>query len=220
MPAALANSGFGAATLGVATAGFDEGDQAAWAAAVAAAARAPRALVYTYDRSLDHAGHAHGVGSSAWRAALSRLDAAVAALRAALDDEVVLLVTGDHGMVDVPAARRLRIEETPELAADVDRVGGEARLRHLYTARPAAVAARWSDRLGAAAWALPRAEAVERGWFGPVEAVALGRLGDVVVAVLDDSALLSAELPFESRLVGMHGALTSQEMLVPLFALV
>jgi hypothetical protein len=218
IPEFLAESGFSAAAFrSPAAFGYDEADLAGWTAAVAAAAQAPAALVYTYDRSLDRAGHAVGVGSDAWREALARFDTAAAALREALDDEVVLLITGDHGMVDVPAGRRLFIEETPELAADLDHVGGEARFRHLYTRRPAAVTARWTARLGESAWVLPQAEAIERGWFGPAGPAARRRLGDVIVAVRDDFALLTKTMPFEARLTGMHGSLTSQEMLVPLF---
>ena len=97
-----------------------------------AASRGQRTLVYAYERELDHTGHAQGCGSAAWLDQLARIDTMLARLREALPSDVVLLVTGDHGMVDVPPDRRLVIEDEPELAAGVSVVAGEARFRHLY----------------------------------------------------------------------------------------
>ncbi|HEX7835162.1 MAG TPA: alkaline phosphatase family protein, partial [Pseudolysinimonas sp.] len=59
-------------------------------------------LVYLYVSELDVEAHAHGLSSPRWVAALEALDAAVAALVAVLGPRQGLLVTADHGMVDVP----------------------------------------------------------------------------------------------------------------------
>ncbi|MDR1512562.1 MAG: alkaline phosphatase family protein [Propionibacteriaceae bacterium] len=212
-------SGLSAAVLRGPGVGVDEEDEAAWLAETVRAARqGDRSLVYTYDRHLDHAGHAHGAGSERWLEAAVALDGRVGRLRDALDPDTVLVVTADHGMVDVPADRRLKIEKTPDLAADLAQVGGEARFRHLHTARPQAVAARWRDVLGDRAWVERKDDAVAAGWFGPVGERARRRLGDVVVAARGDWAFLSRRTPFEAKLVGMHGSLTRREMVVPLFA--
>ena len=65
--------------------------------------------------------------------------------------------------------------------------------------------------------AASREEAFERGWFGTVTPLARPRVGDVVVACRDDHAILSAtDFPIEPHLVGMHGSLTPDEMLVPI----
>lgn len=70
-------------------------------------------------------------------------------LRAALPDDVRLLITGDHGMVDIAVDRRLTVEDHPDLLAGVGLIGGEGRFRQLYVKGKAApVAARWADRLG------------------------------------------------------------------------
>ena len=45
----------------------------------------------------------------------------------------------------------------------------------------------------------------------------LPRLGDVVVACHGDTAILStADFPYEATLVGLHGSLTPDEMLIPI----
>ncbi|GAA3549973.1 alkaline phosphatase family protein [Microlunatus spumicola] len=183
-----------------------------------AASRGQRTLVYAYERELDHTGHAKGCGSAAWLDQLTRIDGVLARLRDALPSDVVLLVTGDHGMVDVPADRRLVIEDEPELAAGVDVVAGEARFRHLYVDRdtPAAVARRWRSRLDGRAWVRTRDEAIDEGWFGPVRDDVRERYGDVVAAPTGDWAFMTRTFPQEMELVGMHASLTPVEMRVPL----
>ncbi|MGI3782861.1 MAG: alkaline phosphatase family protein, partial [Janthinobacterium lividum] len=183
-----------------------------------AASRGQRTLVYAYERELDHTGHGQGCGSAAWLDQLTRIDTMLARLREALPSDVVLVVTGDHGMVDVPAGRRLVIEDEPELAAGVDVVAGEARFRHLYVDRdaPASVARRWRGRLGARAWVRTRDEAIEEGWFGPVRDEVRERYGHVVAAPTGDWAFMTRTFPQEMDLVGMHASLTPAEMRVPL----
>ena len=196
----------------------DERDHAArigWT--VDAAASGSRSLVYLYERSLDHTGHAAGWRSDAWRSALGVVDDLVRTLRDALPSDTRLLVTGDHGMIDVPADHRVVAEDVPGLTADVTLLAGEGRFRQLY-AEPrdvAAVARRWAGHLGERAWVTTRAEALEAGWFGPTDARTASRIGDVLVVLRDDWAVMTRTQPNEFGLVGMHGSLTDAEMRVP-----
>ncbi len=184
--------------------------------AVQAVTAGERTLGYCYDRRLDHAGHEHGVGSDAWLGALGAVDALVGALRSALPADVAMLVTGDHGMVNVPLGSRLMVEDEPGLMAGVTALAGEGRLRQLMTGRGPEVAARWSDRLGERAWVRTREEAAEEGWFGELSPRLAPRFGDVLVAMADDGAVMTRTLPRELKLVGMHGSLTASELEVPL----
>lgn len=174
-------------------------------------------MVYFYERLLDHVGHAKGVADAGWRQQLARIDTMIARLRERLDDDVVLLVTGDHGMVDVPADGRVVIQQHGDLTRDVRMIAGEPRLRQLYGPDPQAIAGRWAERLGDRAWIRTRAQALDEGWFGDqVDLQVNGRIGDVLVAMLQDWALMSTDVPNEFGLVGMHGSLTHAEMVVPL----
>jgi hypothetical protein len=177
------------------------------------------ALAYVYDSDLDHTGHARGWRSAAWAHQLAATDRLAEAVAEVLPPGTVLVITGDHGMVDVGPDSRVDVEADPVLADGVELVGGEARFRQLYV-RPGAaddVAAAWSDRLGGRALVRMREQAVAAGWFGAVEARVADRLGDVVVAALGDVALVApTRFPVETRLVGMHGSVTPDEALVPL----
>ncbi len=188
------------------------------AGVVAASAHGP-AITYVYDSDLDYKGHRYGVASVEWMQQLADIDDFCADLREALPSAVRLLVVADHGMVDSPLERRIDVDLDPALREGVTLLGGEARFRHLYC-RPGAVEdvlATWRDRLGDDATVLTRDEAVARGWFGPVDAEVTNRLGDVMVACHDDVAVMSStDFPYETKLVGMHGSLTQDEMRIPI----
>ncbi|MCL2315904.1 MAG: alkaline phosphatase family protein [Actinomycetia bacterium] len=186
------------------------------AQAVAASARGEASLVYVYERSLDRAGHTHGWRSPQWRQALAWVDGLVGGLRASLDPDVCLLVTGDHGMVDVPADRRIVLEDEPRLVRDVALVGGEARCRFVYTDEPERVAAAWAAVLGERALVVRGDDAIEDGWFDEVPARLRSRIGDVVAVLRQNWALTTRTVPGEARMVGMHGGATRSEMGVPL----
>jgi hypothetical protein len=187
------------------------------AAALAASGQAP-SLTYLYDADLDWTGHRYGVASPQWEQQLSMVDAAAEHLREVLPGDTRIVVVADHGMVDVAAEDRLDVEDLPELRDGVAVLGGEARFRHVYCRSGAVddVLATWRAVVGERALVVSREDALARGWFGPVAPAVRPRIGDVLVAgghgfaVLDTSAF-----PFEARLVGLHGSLTSAEMLVP-----
>ncbi len=188
-------------------------------AAAAVAAEAEPSLVYVYDGELDLTGHHAGCESAAWRHQLVMVDRFAEELAEALPAGTTLVVTGDHGMVDVDSAARVDIDDLPALRAGVSLVGGEARFRHVY-AEPGAAAdveAAWTAVLGDQATVLSRDEAIAAQWFGAVEGRVVDRIGDVVASVGGDCAVeMRSVFPLEATLVGLHGALTADEMLVPL----
>lgn len=188
------------------------------AGAVAGSTRHP-SLTYLYDGDLDWTGHRYGVDSPQWLQQLAAIDAEAAQLREALPDEVRLVVVADHGMVDSTPASRLDVDKLPGLRDGVLLLGGEARFRHLYCDPGAvsSVAGCWAETLGDRAEVLTREQAVERGWFGAVTELVAPRLGDVVVAATGEVAMFSSkDFGYEMSLVGLHGSLTADEMMIPI----
>ncbi|RYU11953.1 alkaline phosphatase family protein [Nocardioides iriomotensis] len=191
-------------------------------AAVQAAAGRQPSLTYMYDGDLDWTGHRYGVASAQWEQQLSMIDAAAEHLRDTLPPEVVVVVVADHGMVDSPPESRVDTDDEPSLLDGVSLLGGEARLRHVYCRSGAVddVVATWRGVLGERADVLTRQEAIGLGWFGAVDPGVRPRLGDVVVAARGDHSVMSSTaFPYEATLVGLHGSLTSAEMLIPLIVL-
>lgn len=186
---------------------------------LAALRRSTRSLVYLYWGELDRVGHTSGWRSLQWIEELERIDAELGRLGRSLPGGTSLTVTADHGMVDVPFERRLDLAADPDLADGVETVGGEFRALHLYTRAGAAaqVALRWRSRLGDDAWVLEREEAVAAGLFGPVADRVRDRIGDVVTLMRGDGGIYDSRTakPALLRLIGQHGSLTPDELLVP-----
>lgn len=188
--------------------------------AAQAVRRGQPTVAYLYWGDLDAAGHVHGCPSSQWLRALRHLDRQLARLASLLPGDVLLAVTADHGMVDVPPAGRVDLADEPDLARGVTVLGGEARFAQAYCVPGAreAVADRFADAFGDFAWVRTREEAIDAGWFGPVDERVRGRIGDVVVAARDRFGLVDSRTmrPAVLALVGQHGSLTEEEQLVPL----
>jgi hypothetical protein len=178
------------------------------------------ALVYGYHPDLDHAGHRAGVGSPAWQDAARGVGRLLDRLVSDLPPDAALLVTADHGQINVPYDQRFDLGVDPVLAAGVTGVAGEPRVRYVYTEAGARadVLAAYRSVLGSSAWVLTRDEAIEGGWFGPVAEGLRDRIGEIVVICLDRVVVLASgwEPPSVARLVGFHGSATAAEMAVPL----
>ena len=182
---------------------------------------APRSLVYGYLAELDLTGHVRGIDSAAWRAQLALIDRVVEQVVDGLPDDAALLVTADHGMLDVPADTRLDLDDRPDLADGVRLLAGEPRARYVHTEPGAAadVLARWREELGSRAWVAGREEAVASGIFGPVDEGLAARIGDVVALARGTWALTASRRdPGPSRLAAYHGSLTQTELAIPLLA--
>ncbi len=177
---------------------------------------APRAVTYAYESRLDHTGHAYGCRSEQWREMLATIDREIADLHAELPDDCVLIVTADHGMLDLPMENRFDVNQHPQMLDDVVLLAGEARFRHLYTRGGAAedVAAQWSAKLGDRA--VVRTQEGIEDWFGPISPNVRGRIGDVVVAALGEFAVFStSDFAIEMKMTGFHGSITEAELRIP-----
>lgn len=192
--------------------------------AVGALARSGPSLVYLYWGEIDGAGHLYGWRSREWRLALRKADRELARLARRLPARTLLLITADHGMLDVPSTDRLDLAAVPDLDAGIAVLGGEGRFAQVYCdpgATPdevAAVAGRLAGVIGERAWVRTRDQAIAAGWFGPVENRVHRRIGDVVVAGRGPFILVDSRTarPQVLKLIGQHGSLTAAEQLVPL----
>ena len=182
------------------------------------------ALIYGYHPELDQRGHDDGVESDAWRAAAREVDRLLDRLVTGLPPGAALLVTADHGQLNVPYDARFDLDADPALRDGVTAVSGEPRVRYLHTVAGARedVLAAYRSVLGDAAWVASRDEVIADGWYGPVPARHTDRIGDVVIVCRDRAVVLAsrAEPPSVSRLIAFHGSVTAAEMTVPLLSFV
>ena len=177
-------------------------------------------LVYLYWSDIDAAGHAHGVGSSQWSDALEDFDAGLGRFLSALPDDVRVVLTADHGMVNIDFDRLYNVAELSPLSQDVRAVAGETRAVHVHClpgTNELQVRNRWEEFLGEDAWVVGADELPELMGRGP----GLAESGDFVVfsrgrgGVVDSRTQSSGAM----TLIGVHGSLTPDEMLIPLAVL-
>jgi hypothetical protein len=171
-------------------------------------------FVFAYYDGIDKIAHEYGLGEH-YDAELRAADRLVGDVLAVLPEDAVLLVTADHGQVEVPENLKL----DPEAVRLSRLLSGEGRFRWLH-ARPGAAAdvlavatAAHADR----AWVVPAEQVVEERWLGPrLSDIVRARLGDVAVVARD---AVSFDDPADSgaiRLICRHGSLTAAEVKVPL----
>lgn len=175
-------------------------------------------LVYAYYPGVDSVAHEFGLHDEYFQVELAYADELVGRLLDVLPSHAALVVTADHGQVHVGDAW-LSLDPLTDLYRYC---AGEGRFRYLFAERGAAPALLEAaeDAFGDRAWVFSRDQLLDEGWLGPGPVIASirRRVGDVVLAPRDPVAFIDPDLPNEAKLVGAHGSLTADEMLVPLLA--
>jgi hypothetical protein len=172
-------------------------------------------FVYAYYDGIDKVAHEYGLGE-VYDAELRAVDRLVGDLCETLPPGAALVVTADHGQLEV-GDNIVRLHG--DVLAQTSMQSGEGRFRWLH-ARPG----RTEALLEAAtahharqAWITTRDQCIADGWFGPkVTEAARGRLGDVALVARDDISFHDPDDTGPYVLVGRHGSLTPAEMVVPL----
>lgn len=177
-------------------------------------------IYYLYVDELDKAGHSEGVGSQLWLKRLRQVDQAVADLLPALPSDCTLVLTADHGMINLGQHQHRYLEDLRILPENT-RIAGEARHRHLYLPDPeaaTAVAAELQRLEGGNCWVGTRKQWLATGVYGDFTAYPenANRVGDVVLVPRKRLAYLSHSNPGEAQLQGFHGGLDDDELGIPL----
>ncbi len=179
--------------------------------------RAGEPFVYAYYDGIDKVAHEYGLGEH-YDAELIAIDWMIEYLVEVLPPGAVLVVTADHGQVDIGDHM---VRPHPEVMSMVDFQSGEGRFRWLH-----AIPGTQGELLEAAtrhhgdvAWVVGRDQVIDDGWFGPkVLDQARERLGDVALVARDDIAFDDPADTGPFDLIARHGSMTSAEVMVPLLA--
>ena len=131
-----------------------------------------------------------------------------------------MVVTADHGQVHVGDS----ILDLPaELTTCIERQSGEARFRWLH-ARPGAAVelhAAAVEAFGDLAWIRTLDDIESECWLGPrLGMAARSRLGDVALVARERVAFRDPAEVMSITLIGRHGSVTPDEMLVPAVGIV
>lgn len=179
--------------------------------------------VYAYVDRFDQIAHEFGLASDKARTAVHTLDrwferlANELAARGAL-----LVVTSDHGFIDVPPHLRFQLDSLPQIAECLARPlcgGPRTPFAYVRPERAEAFAETVAQRLGAHFIAVPSTEVLQAGWFGPdaPEPRLLSRLGTHILLPTTSAYLIDhVSGEYLAPLIGVHGGMSSAERRVPL----
>ncbi len=186
-----------------------------------------KAFTYAYMPDFDSLMHRDGEESPSvarlFGAFVPQLARLLEGLSPAAREGTLVLVTADHGHISTPREQQRYLDDHPELRRLLGtREAGEPRHVFLYAAAGAAaeLQAAATDALGDVFVVMRGADALAAGLYGDparLHPEADRRVGDVVLLAKGNATLwANAE---QARLLGMHGSLEREEMLVPLLAL-
>ena len=186
-----------------------------------------RRFIWAYYGGVDALAHIYGPASDLVRVefefflrALSDLFLRPLSLGPTRD--VLLIVLSDHGQVATTPQSHFHLGRHPGLSRRLQLAPtGEARLPYLYL-RPgqAEAAEEYIERTWPGAFTIVDSDhALSSGLFGPGTPCdqAAGRLGDRILISRGSNYLWWADKP--DTLLGRHGSLTEEEMIVPLLAM-
>ena len=188
--------------------------------------RGQPAFITAYWSGLDTLAHAYGPNTDFLEAELRTVNHLLTRefltqLPAQDREGTLLLITADHGQIHIPAEHILTAKQEPELSRHLMvPIMGESRAAFVYP-RPGRLGA-IRDYLEASYpdWfvTLNSVEALDAGLMGkPITDETYARAGELLVLPRGDYALQQTQPPVS--LVGRHGGLSQEEMLVPLLGI-
>jgi len=179
---------------------------------------------YLYVLTVDKLSHSHGTTSSQVADEVARVDRMLARLRDRLPDTVRMIVTADHGLVDVPDEYRYTVRDEDPIAKHLVAGPSGEGTTPVFHVRPGDVDRfldSFADHPASESFTLVRPDALAaHELYGPEplsEAMRL-HLGDYV-GIATRHALLQYVPPGREPIahIGVHGGLRPGEVRVPLF---
>ncbi|TAN24799.1 MAG: PglZ domain-containing protein [Actinomycetota bacterium] len=176
------------------------------------------AFVYAYYEGVDTVAHEYGL-STCYREELRAVDYFLGRLLSSLPSGAMLLVTSDHGQVEVPEAP---IELDERILGSTSFLSGEGRFRWLHVKGGAQkrVLETARELYSGGAWVVSKEELIDGGYFGSSARNVFedSRLGDVALIARSNVAFYDPNDTGPYNLVCRHGSLTADELEVPLLS--
>jgi len=178
-----------------------------------------RVFISLYWGATDAIAHKYGPWTEEFVAELRAVDAAISRELEGKTEEMLFIISSDHGFVQMAKPDYRQVSDEPELARDLLLPPvGEPRASYLFVreGRKQAVINAIEDRFGGGLVCLDAGSALDAGLLGQgaIKPEVVDRIGDLLVVSTGRAAI---HHPYKdaAMLKGMHGGLTAHEMLVP-----
>ncbi len=189
----------------------------------AATSKNKRNYVYAYWPEFDGLAHSYGIASREVEQHFAELDEAFAKFVQSLQGtDSKIIVTADHGFVDIPSSGVVQLDDHPELADSlVLPLCGEKRFSFCYVhpERSERFQHYVGSELSHAAELYRSADLIEQGWYGLGDAHSEleSRVGHYTLVMKPGYKIRDRVLGEKpKRHIGVHGGVTPEEMIVPL----
>jgi predicted AlkP superfamily pyrophosphatase or phosphodiesterase len=181
-------------------------------------------LTYLYVPELDQAAHKFGVDSTNWLHLLEELDLTVNRFCSKLKGDVGILLTSDHGVIDVPQSEHIFLDEFDWYVSSVLHTAGDPRCNFVYLAESEDLETflqKAKNEFGSAAYICTLEDLTSTGWTGSFTEKTRKYMPDLFVIwqtrkVAYDRRFAKAH---HMQLVGQHGGISDTETRVPLIRL-
>jgi predicted AlkP superfamily pyrophosphatase or phosphodiesterase len=182
--------------------------------------------IYIYWGDLDTQSHLYGPEDrqirNEWEAFAALMVPALECINKMSHGETLFILTADHGQIPTPIDSEMELRNHPDLIRHLVMLpSGESRLPYLFVKHGHEewvrnyLTSHWEGRFAM----YPSADVLESGLLGSYtpHAATIDRMGDLVV--FPEGNAYWWWVNKENRLLGRHGGLSAQEMLVPLVLL-
>ncbi len=218
--AAYENSGFTRATMHGAEHHFESEISGRFETALRLVRENPGCLVYVYIPELDKVAHRSGVASSQWAQLFESVERDLQMLAAKIPHDVGLLVTADHGVLDVDRSSHVYLDDLPYLADQVLSVCGDPRAPFIYlsdASRAPEIRELLAESLENSAAVVTPTQLVQMNYWNATILEDAELLPDLVIVALSDIAIFHRNFAKASAIgvIGQHGSITEKETKVP-----
>jgi predicted AlkP superfamily pyrophosphatase or phosphodiesterase len=178
-------------------------------------------VIYLYVPELDQTAHAKGWKSNEWLNLLESLDSEIASLARSLGKNSGIIVTADHGVVDIPTSNHIYLDDFVS-QEELEDVGGDTRGLFIYLKNPERsqqMIAQLDDQLSDSCYVVTPDQLVEAGYWKETSFTHL--LPEIIVLAKKEVALYHRGFAKKKSLemIGHHGSVTQAELSIPLITI-
>jgi hypothetical protein len=177
-------------------------------------------VVYLYVPELDQLAHAQGSASTAWLNELESVDSYVRVLSTNLPKSAGIVVTADHGVIDVDKTNHIFLDEF--VSGDQFRfVGGDTRALYLYFKDGVDIKDHrkaLEQTLSDTCYVVTTEDLIAAGYWGSLNSASSNVAPDLVVLARKQVALYHRDFAKAKsmNMIAHHGSISNQEMAIPL----
>lgn len=183
-----------------------------------------KTLTYLYIPELDQLAHRFGVGSLAWLNELEAIDGLISNFIERLPSDFGVIITADHGVLDVPREAHVMLDAFAWYLDDVEYTAGDPRCNFLYLKEPKSITSTKSklqDAFGNDAIICDVEDLKRAGWADWTSINAKAVAPELLI--IWHSEMVGYDRRFAKsthvKMVGQHGAISDVETRIPLIKL-